>query len=67
MRSGPEIQAALTAFVTKWSGFTGTEKAEAQTFLNELFACAPTHYGPEGSTTLWTASSAISTDQLFYA
>lgn len=39
MRSGPEIQAALAAFVTKWSGFTGTEKAEAQTFLNELFAC----------------------------
>lgn len=39
MRSGPEIQAALSAFVSKWSGFTGTEKAEAQTFLNELFAC----------------------------
>ena len=39
MRSGLEIQAALTAFVAKWSGFSGTEKAEAQTFLNELFAC----------------------------
>ncbi len=39
MRSGLEIQAALTVFVAKWSGFSGTEKAEAQTFLNELFAC----------------------------
>lgn len=38
MRSGSEIQAALEKFVKKWSGFSGTEKAEAQTFLNELFA-----------------------------
>lgn len=38
MRSGPEIQAALAAFVAKWSGYAGSEKAEAQTFLNELFA-----------------------------
>ena len=37
MRSGLEIQAALEKFVKKWSGYTGTEKAEAQTFLNELF------------------------------
>ncbi|WP_157509507.1 DNA methyltransferase [Glaciibacter superstes] len=37
MRSGSEIQAALEKFVKKWSGFAGTEKAEAQTFLNELF------------------------------
>jgi hypothetical protein len=45
VRSGLEIQAALTAFVAKWSGFSGTEKAEAQTFLNELFAC----YGSDRS------------------
>lgn len=45
MRSGLEIQAALTAFVAKWSGYTGSEKAEAQTFLNELFAC----YGTDRS------------------
>ena len=45
MRSGLEIQAALAAFVAKWSGFNGTEKAEAQTFLNELFAC----YGSDRS------------------
>jgi hypothetical protein len=37
--SGEEIQRALTAFVARWSGYTGTEKSEAQTFLNELFAC----------------------------
>ena len=37
MRSGLEIQAALEKFVKKWSGYAGTEKAEAQTFLNELF------------------------------
>jgi len=45
VRSGLEIQAALATFVTKWSGFAGTEKAEAQTFLNELFAC----YGSDRS------------------
>jgi hypothetical protein len=45
VRSGLEIQAALAAFVAKWSGYAGTEKAEAQTFLNELFAC----YGSDRS------------------
>lgn len=45
MRSGLEIQAALAKFVAKWSGFAGSEKAEAQTFLNELFAC----YGSDRS------------------
>ena len=39
MLSGPEIQQNLNAFVAKWSGFAGSERAEAQTFLNELFAC----------------------------
>jgi len=36
--SGPEIQANLRAFVDRWLDYDGTEKAEAQTFLNELFA-----------------------------
>ena len=45
MRSGPEIQDALAKFVAKWSGYTGSEKAEAQTFLNELFAA----YGSDRS------------------
>lgn len=39
MQSGPEIQEALRTFVGKWVGYSGSEKAEAQTFLNELFAC----------------------------
>ena len=38
-RSGEEIQAALRAFVAKWRDYVGTEKAEAQTYLNELFTC----------------------------
>lgn len=38
-RSGEEIQAALRLFVARWSGYAGGERAEAQTFLNELFAC----------------------------
>lgn len=37
--SGQEIQQNLRAFVTKWQPYVGTEKAEAQTYLNELFAC----------------------------
>ncbi|WP_157813940.1 type IIL restriction-modification enzyme MmeI [Microbacterium sp. BR1] len=38
MRSGTEIQAALAAFAAKWRTYNGSERAEAQTFLNELFA-----------------------------
>ena len=34
-----EIRAALSAFAARWSVYEGTERAEAQTFLNELFAC----------------------------
>lgn len=37
--SGPEIQANLRAFVGRWNDYAGTEKSEAQTYLNELFAC----------------------------
>ncbi len=39
MRSGEEIQAALRAFVANWTDFAGSEKAEAQTFLNGLVDC----------------------------
>jgi hypothetical protein len=39
VRSGEEIQAALRVFAGKWSGFSGSEKAEAQSFLNELVDC----------------------------
>jgi len=43
MRSGEEIQLALRKFVTKWGGYRGGERSEAQTFLNELFA----YYGSD--------------------
>lgn len=39
MRTGAEIKVALDAFVKRWAGYGGTERAEAQTFLNDLFAC----------------------------
>ncbi len=37
--SGEEIQRRLVGFARKWSLYRGSERAEAQTFLNELFAC----------------------------
>jgi hypothetical protein len=39
MRSGEEIQSDLCAFVARWRDYSGTERGEAQTFLNELIAC----------------------------
>ncbi len=39
MASGEEIQAALRVFVERWKDYSGSERGEAQTFLNELFAC----------------------------
>ncbi|MEU7912738.1 DNA methyltransferase [Microbispora bryophytorum] len=39
LRNGEEIQSALRDFVARWKDFRGTERAEAQTFLNDLFAC----------------------------
>ena len=33
------IRQNLVAFGEKWSLYQGSERAEAQTFLNELFAC----------------------------
>lgn len=39
MRSGAEIKVALEEFVERWRDYKGSERAEAQTFLNELFAC----------------------------
>lgn len=38
LRSGEEIQEALRSLVGRWDDYVGTERAEAQTFLNELFA-----------------------------
>ncbi len=38
-RSGEEIRRALAEFAARWGGYQGSERAEAQTFLNELLAC----------------------------
>jgi hypothetical protein len=37
--TGEDIQRRLVDFARRWSLYGGTERAEAQTFLNELFAC----------------------------
>lgn len=37
--SGEEIKRRLVDFARRWSLYDGSERAEAQTFLNELFAC----------------------------
>jgi hypothetical protein len=34
-----EIRRNLAEFAARWGGYHGTERAEAQTFLNELLAC----------------------------
>lgn len=39
MLSGEEIQNGLRQFVNRWRDYAGTERAEAQTFLNDLLAC----------------------------
>jgi hypothetical protein len=37
--TGEEIRRRLAEFAQKWSVYAGSERAEAQTFLNQLFAC----------------------------
>ncbi len=39
MRSGEEIQTALRKFVKRWGDYSGSERGEAQTYLNELLEC----------------------------
>jgi hypothetical protein len=34
-----EIRHRLNEFAARWGGYSGSERAEAQTFLNELLAC----------------------------
>lgn len=36
--SGEEIRRRLTEFAAKWSVYAGSERAEAQTYVNQLFA-----------------------------
>jgi len=49
VRSGEEIQAALGPFLQRWSGYAGTERAEAQTFLNQLFEVYGSDRGAVGA------------------
>ena len=49
MRSGTEIQRALASFAATWSTYSGTEKAGAQTFLDELAACYGTSWADVGA------------------
>jgi hypothetical protein len=37
--SGDEVRSNLEKLVAKWTDYSGSERAEAQTFLNELLAC----------------------------
>ena len=39
MRSDEEIQGDLREFVARWPDYSGSERVEAQTFLNELIHC----------------------------
>lgn len=41
MPSGEEIQHALRGFVDTWRDYSGSEKSEAQTFLNQLCDTRP--------------------------
>jgi hypothetical protein len=37
--TGEEIRRRLTHFAARWSAYAGSERSEAQTFLNQLFEC----------------------------
>jgi hypothetical protein len=43
--TGEEIRQRLVALAEKWSVYEGSERSEAQTFLNELFDCYGTPRG----------------------
>jgi len=45
--SGEEIRRRLREFAAAWGGYAGTERSEAQTFLNGLLEC----YGTDRCTT----------------
>lgn len=44
--AGEEIRRRLAEFAEKWSVYGGSERAEAQTFLNQLFVGVATCSGP---------------------
>lgn len=37
--TGEDIRARLSRFAAHWTLYNGSERSEAQTFLNELLAC----------------------------
>ncbi len=39
MRSGEQIQGGLRTFAARWRDYSGTERGEAQNFLDELIEC----------------------------
>ena len=47
--TGEEIRSRLSAFAAKWSVYDGSERSEAQTFLNQLFEC----YGTDRPEVAW--------------
>ena len=47
--SGEEIRLRLREFAAAWGGYAGTERSEAQTFLNDLLACYGTDRRAEGA------------------
>lgn len=47
--TGEEIRSRLSAFAAKWSVYDGSERSEAQTFLNQLFEC----YGSDRPAVAW--------------
>ena len=47
--SGDEIRRRLKEFAAAWGGYAGTERSEAQTFLNGLLECYGTDRRAEGA------------------
>jgi len=47
--SGEEIRRRLQEFAAAWGGYAGTERSEAQTFLNGLLECYGTDRRAEGA------------------
>jgi hypothetical protein len=46
---GEEIRRRLSEFAAAWGGYAGSEKSEAQTFLNDLLACYGVDRRAEGA------------------
>lgn len=47
--TGEEIRRRLSEFAAAWGGYAGTERTEAQTFLNGLLECYGTDRRAEGA------------------